>query len=163
MKLQLNKEYVLRHLGVALVMLGVSGWSAYDGFVGYPKQNCLWEQRTGGDVIEAFKAADAARKRGEVVDPATLPPYSQGKVDGQFYQALILAFISLFIATRVSLESLRTFDFAKDDVDSVDYSKWAKKRLAYVVLKNGKRVVVDGWHYVGVPAFLDSLGFPVPA
>ena len=39
MKLQLNREYAMRHLGVAVLFLGLCGWFLYDGAITYPKMD----------------------------------------------------------------------------------------------------------------------------
>ena len=44
-RLRLNREFAARHLGVALLMLGLSGWFAYDGFVAYPEHDDEWFER----------------------------------------------------------------------------------------------------------------------
>ncbi len=36
---QLNREYALRMAGVGALMLGISCWSLYDGFVAWPEKN----------------------------------------------------------------------------------------------------------------------------
>jgi len=36
---KLNREYALRLLGVGALMIGLSLWSLYDGFVAWPRQN----------------------------------------------------------------------------------------------------------------------------
>ena len=39
MKLQLNREYAMRHLGVAVLFLGLCGWFLYDGTITYPNMD----------------------------------------------------------------------------------------------------------------------------
>jgi hypothetical protein len=40
---KINKEYLLRMVGVAAFMLGISIWSIYDGFVAWPEKNREFE------------------------------------------------------------------------------------------------------------------------
>ena len=45
-RLRLNREFAVRHIGVALLMFGLSCWFAYDGYVEYPRHDDEWfEQR----------------------------------------------------------------------------------------------------------------------
>lgn len=137
MKPKLNKEYVVRHLAVAALMLGMSGWFLYDGAVKYPKQDDKFFEE-----IHAKRETAIARQ----------------------YQFSGITFLAaVVIAGLVGLESTKRFDFGKDDVASVDFSKWEKKRIAYAVLKDGRKVTLDAWHFAGVREFLVELGHPAPA
>ncbi len=137
MKLKLNREYAVRHLAVAALMLGMSGWFLYDGAVKYPKQDDKFFEE-----IHAKRETAIARQ----------------------YQFSAITFVAaLVIAGLVGLEARKKFDFGKDDVSSVDFSKWEKKRIAYAKLKSGKTVALDAWHFSGVRDFLVELGYPAPA
>ena len=134
MKPRLNKEYVVRHLGVAALMLGLSGWFLYDGAVKYPKQD------------DKF-FADLHAKRETAI--------------ARQYQFSAITFVAAFvIAGLVGLESRKRFDFGKDDVSEIDFAKWDRKRIAYAKLKNGRTVALDAWHFAGVREFLAELGHP---
>ena len=136
MKPKLNREYVVRHLAVAALMLGMSGWFLYDGAVKYPKQDDKFFEE-----IHSKRETAIARQ----------------------YQFSAITFVAaLVIAGLVGLESRKRFDFGKEDVSDVDFSKWEKKRIAYAVLKGGKRVALDAWHFAGVREFLVELGHPAP-
>ena len=136
MKLKLNREYMVRHLAVAALMLGMSGWFLYDGAVKYPKQDDKFFEQ-----IHSKRDTAIAR---------------------QYQFAGITFAAAVVIAGLVGLESRRKFDFGKDDVAEVDFSKWAKKSIAYAKLKNGRTVPLDAWHFLGVREFLAELGHPAP-
>ena len=136
MKPKLNREYVLRHLGVAALMLGMSCWFLYDGAVKYPKQDdAFFEQ------IHQKRETAIARQ----------------------YQFSAISFLAAaVIAGLVGLESRRRFEFGKEDVAEMDFSKWERKRIAYAKLKDGRTVPLDAWHFAGVREFLAELGHPAP-
>ena len=136
MKLQLNREFARRHLGVALLMAGLCGWFLYDGAVKYPKQDDQFFE--------------------------TLHQKRETAIARQYQFSAITFVASLVIAGLVGLESRKRFDFGKDDVVEVDFSKWDRKRIAYAVLKGGKRATLDAWHFAGVREFLAELGHPAP-
>ena len=137
MKLKLNREYAVRHLAVAALMLGMSGWFLYDGAVKYPKQDDKFFEE-----IHSKRETAIARQ----------------------YQFSALTFAAaVVIAGLVGLEARKRFDFGKDDVSEIDFSKWDKKRIAYAKLKNGRTVALDAWHFAGVREFLVELGHPAPA
>lgn len=131
MKLKLNREYALRHLGVALLMLGLSGWFAYDGYVSYPQRDDGWFE------AQHLKKDSAIRRQKEF--------------------AVLSLFASLVIAAGV-WRAFR-FRFAFDDVSytyrgktvafaeikSVDRSRWQKKGILKV-----DGIVLDSWHHLGV-------------
>ena len=135
--LSLNREYAVRHLAVAALMLGMSGWFLFDGKVKYPAQDdAFFEER--------HTKRDVAIRR-------------------QFQFSGLTLLAALVIAGRVGLEARRKFGFGKDDVAEIDFSQWEKKRIAHAVLKNGRRVALDAWHFTGVREFIAELGYEVPA
>ena len=137
MKPKLNMEYAVRHLGVAVLMLGMSGWFLYDGAVKYPKQDDEFFEK-----IHSKRETAIARQ----------------------YQFSAITFLAaVVIAGLVGLDARKRFDFGKDDVKGVDFSKWEKKRIAYAKLANGKSVALDAWHFAGVREFLAEIGHPAPA
>jgi len=137
MSLKLNRDYAYRHLGVAALMLVMSGWFLYDGAVKYPKEDDKFFEK-----IHAKRETAIARQ----------------------YQFSGITFIAaVVIAGLVGLEARKKFEFGKDDVADVDFSKWGKKRIAYAKLKSGKTVALDAWHFTGVREFLVELGHPAPA
>lgn len=130
-KLVLNREFAVRHLGVALLMLGLSGWFAYDGYVAYPKHDEAWFEQ------QHLNKESAIRRQREF---------------------MILAFVAaLVIAGHVGAVARLDFSYDDDgfvcggvkrrfaDVKSVDWSKWEKKGI---VKADG--IVLDAWHHKGV-------------
>ena len=137
-RLKLNREFAVRHLGVALLMLGLSGWFAYDGYVSYPEHDDAWfEQRH-------LVKDNAIRRQREF---------------------MILALVAaLVIAGHVGV--VAKFDFSYDengfvcggvrrsfaDVKNVDWSKWEKKDIVKV-----DGIVLDAWHHAGVRGIVELL------
>ena len=137
-RLTLNREFAIRHLGVALLMLGLSGWFAYDGYVAYPEHDDEWFERQ-------HLRKDAATRRQR--------------------EFMVLALIAaVVIAGHVGV--VAKFDFSYDgegfvcggvrrrfaDVKSVDWSKWGKKGIVKV-----DGIVLDAWHHVGVRGVAEIL------
>ena len=130
-KLVLNREFAVRHLGVALLMLGLSGWFAYDGYVAYPERDDAWfEQRH-------LVKENATRRQREF---------------------MVLALVAaLVVAGHVALVARLDFEYDEDgfvcggerrrfaDVRSVDWSKWEKKGIVKVC-----GITLDAWHHEGV-------------
>ena len=137
-KLVLNREFAVRHLGVALLMLGLSGWFAYDGYVAYPERDDAWfEQRH-------LVKENATRRQREF---------------------MVLALVAaLVVAGHVALVARLDFEYDEDgfvcggerrrfaDVRSVDWSKWEKKGIVKV-----DGIVLDAWHHTGVRAVAERL------
>ena len=130
-KLSLNREFAARHLGVALVMLGLSGWFAYDGFVDYPSRDDTWFE------TRHLQRDNAIRRQKE-------------------FSVLALV-AALAIAGHVWALSRFRFEYDDDgfvcggvkrkfaDVKSIDWSKWEKKGIVKV-----DDIVLDSWHHTGV-------------
>jgi hypothetical protein len=59
MKLELNREFALRYLFVAVLMLGMGGWFGYDGYVKYPSMTAteLYASHHGGKAADSEAAA----------------------------------------------------------------------------------------------------------
>lgn len=155
MELKLNREFLLRHLFVAVLMAGLACWFGYDGFVRYPRSDArdLYVSIEGSEPpagldLEAFKAQKTKSQHG-------------------------FALLSLLASAAVALHLLAVsrlrlrfdedgFDFggrrrAYGDVASVDDSKWESKGISKVTLADGARVVVDSWHHEGAKEFHEML------
>ena len=137
-KLVLNKEFAVRHIGVALLMLGLSGWFAYDGYVAYPKHDDAWFEQ------QHLRKDNAIRRQREF---------------------MVLALIAaLVIAGHVGVVAKLDFSYNEEgfvcggvkrsfaDVKSVDWSKWEKKGIVKV-----DGIVLDAWHHVGVRGVAEIL------
>ena len=129
--LALNREFAVRHLGVALLMLGLSGWFAHDGFVAYPRHDDAWFE------ARHLQREAATRRQKEFA-----------------FLSLVAA---LAIAGHVWFVARLRFSYDGDgfvcggkrrsfaDVKSVDWSGWEKKRIVKV-----DGIVLDAWHHSGV-------------
>ena len=130
-KLRLNREFAVRHLGVALLMLGLSGWFAYDGYVAYPEHDDAWFEQ------QHLRKDNAIRRQREFMVLALL-----AAVVIAGHVGLVAKFDFSYDETGFSCGRVKR-SFA--DVKSVDWSKWEKKGI---VKMDG--IVLDAWHHVGV-------------
>jgi hypothetical protein len=117
-------------------------------------------QSPPGDEPEA-RAARAAQAE----DLFQKPVYSPAKLRGQFIQAaitLILAALA-FAAVVSKRKTVYVVDdsglsgtgfgnetIAWESVGSVDWSRWDEKGIVTIVLKDGRRFKLDGWHFAGM-------------
>ena len=150
MKLTLNREFATRHVGVALLMLGLSCWFGYDGFVRYPAT-------PAADLYRSIEGSDA---------PAgfNLEAFKVQKTQTQYGFTLLTFLAALVIGGHVWLLSKFRFEFddesytfagkrvAIKDVKSVDRSQWEKKGIVKV-----DGIKLDAWHHVGVKEFVEKL------
>ncbi|MBQ1428472.1 MAG: hypothetical protein IIZ06_02280 [Kiritimatiellae bacterium] len=162
MKVGVNREYALRHLFFVVLMLGVAGWFAYDGYVGYP-------QMPAAALYESIEKAPPPAQMTE----AQLDAFKAQKVG--FQRALALAALlggafvglRLLASARFSLAydaegfTYRGRRYAYADVKAVDASAWEAKRIARVRLADGARLTLDAWHHVGVKEFYEKIKTPV--
>ena len=162
MKTKLNREYALRHLFFVVLMLGVSGWFAYDGYVVYP--------RTPADAL--YESIEKAPMPACPDREKRLAAFKDQKVGFQRMLALATLLAGAFVALRL-LASAR-FDLAYDgegftfagrrysyaDVKGVDGSAWEKKGIARVRLAD-RTMVLDAWHHAGVKEFFEKVKYPV--
>ena len=171
MKISVNKEYRARHALVALVLAAIGGWFFYDGFVAWPAENDAWRSDP------ANKAAVMRWDAGETPKNAPeneRPPHEDGKVRGQIAFGSALCLASLVIAALLAHESFKTLEWNEkegwmkgsltggrrvdfSEVADLDLRKWESKRIARARLANGRKVVLDGWHHVGVSDLLKHL------
>lgn len=155
-RLTLNREFLMRHLGVCLLMFGLSGWFAYDAFVTYPQT----------DAAALYESIEKAAP-GERVD---LESFKRQKIQTQYG----FAALSLLAALAVGLHLLAVarfrfsydetgFDwkgkrYALSDITSVDRTQWGKGKKGLLVLTvGGIRITLDAWHHQGVAAFEKTL------
>lgn len=137
-RLKLNREFAVRHLGVALLMLGLSGWFAYDGYVAYPEHDEAWFEQ------QHLHKESATRRQREF---------------------MVLALVAaLVIAGHVGLVARLDFSYDENgfvcggvkrsfsEVKKVDWSKWDRKGI---VKMDG--IVLDAWHHVGVKGVAEIL------
>jgi len=151
MKLKLNKEYARRHLFVTLLMLGLSGWFGYDGFIRYPSL-------PAGDLYRTIEKCDP---------PAgtNLDKFKEQKTQTQYGFTIITLFVALVVGIRL-LKAAKfdfTFDetgfiyqgrkFTKADILQIDRSAWEKKSILVLKMKDGEKITLDAWHHTGVKEF----------
>jgi len=140
MKISLNKEYAIRHLGVAALFTGLSLWFLYDAIFVYPNQVADGTHHT---TVE-FQ-------------------YSAAAVLAIF--AFVVAF-RVFLNWRATLawddEQMTgtltcnaPLRFA--DIDRLDVGKWEPKQILVVHAKDGRRVTLDAWHHVGANELAEKL------
>ena len=150
MKLTLNREFATRHVGVALLMLGLSCWFGYDGFVRYPATPAaeLYRSIEGSDAPEGFN----------------LEAFKVQKTQTQYGFTFLTLLASLVIGGHVWLLSKFRFEYddesytfagrrvAIKDIKSVDRSQWETKSIIRV-----DGIKLDAWHHVGVKEFVEKL------
>ena len=155
MELKINREYMMRHLGVAALMAGLCCWFAYDGAVASP-------QKDESYFVELHHA-----------DPARGAELKKSAIERQFQFALLAALASLVIAggvLRVKRQTLQWDDaqmcgsltggkpIAFSDVMETDNSKWEKKGILVLKSKDGRSVTLDTWHHSGARELAAKFG-----
>ena len=156
MELKLNREYAARHLFVAVLMLALSAWFGFDGFVKYP-------QTTGHDLYVSIEGA-------EPPENFDLASFKAQKIQTQYgFTALTFA---AFVAVALGLFGSARFKFAFDDtgfthggarftygdIAKVDDRDWEKKGIVRFYVQHPSTgavipVKLDAWHHVGVKDF----------
>lgn len=149
-RLTLNREFAVRHLGVAALMLGLSGWFGYDGLVKYPAT-------PAADLYRAIEGSDAP-------DGLDLDAFKRQKTQTQHGFALLALLAALAVGGHVALLARFRFDYDDEgfavrgvrrsfaDVKTVDWSQWEKKGI---VRLDG--LTLDAWHHEGVKEVADIL------
>ena len=165
MKLRLNREYATRHLGVALLFLGLGGWFLFDGSVRWPAENAAWEKRTGTTVAAALQAHPELRNEHEKENRNDIPPHWPHELARQHQFAGICGFAALLIAGLVGLNWKQTLEWddvqmtgsltggrplALSDIVGVEDAQWERKGILVLIAKDGRRVKLDSWHHAGV-------------
>lgn len=150
MKLTLNREFAMRHVGVALLMLGLSCWFGYDGFVRYPATPAaeLYKTIEGSDAPAGFN----------------LEAFKTQKTQTQYGFTFLTFLAAVVIGGHVWLISKFKFEYddesyvfagkrvAIKDIKSVDRSLWERKSIIKV-----DGIKLDAWHHVGVKEFVEKL------
>ena len=149
--LKLNREFAVRHLGVAALMLGLSGWFGYDGFVTYPAMSSY----------ELYCSIE----KSEPPAGLDLAAFKKQKTQTQYGFAALALLAALVVGGHVALVARLRFEYDDDgfsaagrprrafsDVRSVDWSKWKSKGIVRV-----DGVTLDAWHHDGVRDVAASL------
>ena len=154
-KLTLNKEYAKRHLFALIVMLALSLWFGYDGFIGYPSTSAH----------ELYRSIEKA-------DPPMgmdVEAFKRQKTQTQYGFTFLTLLAAVLIAR--GLHKSKCFDFAYDDesfiiggqrhawseVKNVDLGSWEKKSIARLELDKNAIITLDGWHHCGVKELVANL------
>ena len=162
MKLQLNKEFLYRHLFVAILMFGLGCWFGYDGFVGYPS-------KTPSQLYEMIeKSAPPSPEAAQKVYDNAIPRQKQ------FMGLALLASLAIALHLMLVGKLDLSFDdegftwggkrFTRESISKVDDSKWAKKQICVLFVKGGGKLTIDAWHHNGAKEFhakfVESTQFP---
>ncbi|MBQ6007728.1 MAG: hypothetical protein IJL17_04270 [Kiritimatiellae bacterium] len=140
MKISLNKEYALRHLGVAALFTGLSLYFLYDAIFVYP-----------------YLPADGAHH--------TTVEFQYSAAAALAIFAFVVAF-RVFLNWRATLawddeQMCGTLTcnapLRFDDIDHLDSTKWEPKQILVVHAKDGRRVTLDAWHHVGARELAEKL------
>jgi len=157
MKLSLNREYAIRHLGVATLMAALCAWFVYDGAVAYPAMS---DAEFKENVLHNLEYADFPKKRRETTNR-------------QFQFACVVGLAAIVIAGgvwRAKRKTLEWDDAAMNgtltngrplpfqDVSSIDRSRWDRKGILVVHAKDGRAMTLDAWHHNGVKEIAEKLG-----
>ena len=140
MKISLNKEYAIRHLGVAILFFGLSLYFLYDAIFVYP-----------------YLPADGAHH--------TTVEFQYSAAAALAIFAIVVAF-RVFLNWRATL----TWDDEQmcgtltcnaplrfDDIDHLDAEKWEPKQILVVHAKDGRHVTLDAWHHAGARELAEKL------
>lgn len=146
MKLKLNREFAIRHLFVTLLMVGLSGWFGYDGFVRYPAT----------DAAELYRKIEGA----DAPDGYNLEAFKKQKIETQYGFTILSFLAALLIGGHLFAVSRFRFEFDESgyscrgvrrewkDIKKVDRRDWDKKGI---VRMDG--IKLDAWHHCGVKEF----------
>ena len=149
-RLALNREFAVRHFGVALLMLALCGWFGYDGFVRYPAT-------PAAELYRAIEGRDAP-------EGCDLGRFKDQKTKTQYGFAALALLAALVVGGHAFAVSRFLFEYddegfafrgrrtAYRDVKSVDRSRWEHKGIIRV-----DGVTLDAWHHVGVREVVANL------
>ena len=140
MKISLNKEYAIRHLGVAALFTGLSLWFLYDAIFVYPNQVADGTHHT---TVEFQYSAAAALGLFACVD--ALRVFLNWRAT--------LAWDDEQMTGTLTCNAPLRFD----DIDHLDVEKWEPKQILVVHAKDGRRVTLDAWHHAGVRVLAEKL------
>lgn len=148
MKLTLNREFAVRHLGVALLMAALSAWFFYDGAITYPRMSdAAFKEK----ILHNLETPDFAAKRRQMTNR-------------QFQFSALAALAALIIAGGVWRVKRQTLSWdessmtgsltggkplAFSEIVRFDASKWEKKGILTIHAQDGRHVTLDTWHHAG--------------
>lgn len=151
MELKLNREFAMRHLGVAALFVVLSCWFGYDGLVRYPSMSAH-------DIYVSIEKSEPG-------EGADLEAFKRQKIKTQHGFSLLCLLAGVVVSLGVlrnHRRSLRWDDremcgtltggrpLAFSDIVGVEDGQWAKKGIIVFLAKDGRRVKLDAWHHAGV-------------
>lgn len=140
MKISLNREYFVRHAGVAAVFGALALWFLYDAVFVYPNLAA----DAGHHTTVAFQySAAALLAAGAAIVAVRLWMASRETLEWNDS------------AMRGSLTNGKEIPFG--DVAIVDDKLWDVKSILRLVTRNGRFIDVDGWHHNGVDALRERI------
>ncbi len=117
-------------------------------------------------------AEERAARSAQAEELFRKPVYSRGKLNGQFVQAAVTLLLAALAFAAVATKR-KTIYIVDDDglsgsgfgggrigwdaVSSVDWSRWEEKGIVTVLLTDGRRFKLDGWHFAGVRQIAETL------
>ena len=155
MKLKLNREFLMRHLFVAVLMFALGCWFGYDGFVGYPS-------KTPSELYEMIeKSAPPSPEAAQKVYDNAIP--RQKQFMGLALLASLAVGLHLLLVSKLDL----SFDddgftwngkkFSYADISRIDDSRWEKKQICVLFVKGGGKLTLDAWHHTGAKEMHEKL------
>lgn len=163
LRTDISKKHLLRLTAVALVLLGFSGWSYYDGKYAYP------EQQKRADAYTELEAVEELERWPEVAAENGWEPYDPGErksdadIQVQFYMVGIAGIPGLLVLINVlrslgkwielddkGLRSSRGVEVPLDAITKIDKKKWDKKGIAklhYQADGSEKKFTLDDFIY----------------
>ena len=154
MKIELNREFFVRHLFVTVVFAALGGWFGYDGLVRYPA--------TPADELYRSIEKSAAPQGTD------LAAFKRQKIETQYGFSALALLAALAVGAHLFAVSRFRGEFDDDgfgvngarfkwgEVSEVDDRLWGMKGITRVTAK-GRVFKFDAWHSTGVKEFHERL------
>ena len=136
MKLQLNREFAMRHLGVALLMAGLCGWFLYDGAIVYPQKDEAYFEQLHTQKQRAIDRVAIIIALGVLRNKRRTLEWDDRQMCGTLTDGKPLAF---------------------DGVEGVDARRWKSKGILVGYAKDGRHFILDTWHHVGAKELAEKI------
>ena len=140
MKLSLNREYAIRHLGVAALFFGLALYFLYDAVFVYPNlppdgphHTTVEFQYTSAALLALFAFVVAFRV---FLNWRATLTWDDEQMTGSLTGGAPLKFV---------------------DIDHLAVGKWEPKQILVVHAKDGRRVALDAWHHAGARELAEKL------
>lgn len=164
------KGYRVRLLILALGLLGFMGWSLYDGFIKYPKQQVIWDDFTAfmeqhddwqsrwpehakaQGYPESYHAPNKVKERD---DTDIYFQYGMAALCAPFgfwFAWCWLAAGSRFVeGDEHGVRTNKGVDLTWDQVEAIEDDRWKSKGISYLRYKDDQgnvgRVLLDDWKF----------------